>query len=177
MSAANGDRLGLTLSAQAASWMCVAASDHARAATLSGFVRRSRRETGAQFTTRGYLSALDEESSAITTERLGAATRDELADAGSLLSETEVIALIAETMTADEPQLAQLDPLSRREAEIALLVAQGLSNPEIGSRLFISTRTVETHVQNAFAKLGFKSRSQLASWVTSQMGVPTPTQG
>jgi predicted ATPase/DNA-binding NarL/FixJ family response regulator len=177
VSAANGDRLGLTLSAQAASWMCAAASDHARAATLSGFVRRSRRETGAQFTTRGYLSALDEESSAITTERLGPATRDELADAGSLLSETEVIALIAETMTSDEPQPAQLDPLSRREAEIALLVAQGLSNPEIGSRLFISTRTVETHVQNAFAKLGFKSRSQLASWVTSQMGVPTPTQG
>lgn len=176
VSAENGDRLGLTLSAQAASWMCAAAGDHSRAATLSGFVRRSRRETGAQFTTRGYLSTLDEESSAIMTESLGAGTRDELVDAGSLLSEMGVIELIAETLTADEPQPARLDPLSRREAEIAQLVAQGLSNPEIAGRLFISTRTVETHVQNAFAKLGFKSRSQLASWVTSRTGTLTPVQ-
>ena len=53
-------------------------------------------------------------------------------------------------------------PLSSREREIARLVARGLTNREIGERLGVAHRTVETHVQNAFRKLGVNSRMQLA---------------
>lgn len=58
--------------------------------------------------------------------------------------------------------------LSAREWEIAELVAEGLSNPMIATRLVISRRTVEGHVQRIFGKLGFRSRSQIAVWMTEQ---------
>ena len=51
--------------------------------------------------------------------------------------------------------------LTRREREIAVLVASGLSNREIGSRLFISKRTVDAHVDHIFGKLEISSRFQL----------------
>ncbi|HEY8740341.1 MAG TPA: LuxR family transcriptional regulator [Candidatus Dormibacteraeota bacterium] len=56
--------------------------------------------------------------------------------------------------------------LSRRETEVAGLVAEGLTNRDIANRLFISERTAENHVQSIFNKLGFESRSQVAAWVT-----------
>jgi ATP/maltotriose-dependent transcriptional regulator MalT len=51
--------------------------------------------------------------------------------------------------------------LTRREEQVAWLAAQGLSNPEIGGRLFIGRRTVETHLSRIFRKLGVSGRSAL----------------
>ena len=59
-------------------------------------------------------------------------------------------------------------PLSRREEEVAVLVSQGLSNREIAERLVISDRTVESHVQSALNKLGFRTRAQIAAWAVGQ---------
>jgi class 3 adenylate cyclase len=58
--------------------------------------------------------------------------------------------------------------LTRRELEIARLVAEGLSNREIASRSFISVRTAEYHVEQIRNKLGFNSRSQIAAWFATQ---------
>ena len=57
--------------------------------------------------------------------------------------------------------------LSRREREVAALVAEGLSNREIAERLFISERTAEGHLEQIRNKLGFKSRAQVAAWVAA----------
>jgi pimeloyl-ACP methyl ester carboxylesterase/DNA-binding CsgD family transcriptional regulator len=54
--------------------------------------------------------------------------------------------------------------LSRRERQVAALIAAGLSNAEVASRLRISTRTAEAHAEHIRDKLGFRSRSQIAAW-------------
>lgn len=58
--------------------------------------------------------------------------------------------------------------LSRRENEVAKLLAQGLSNREIAERLFLSERTVDNHVSHILAKLGFDSRVQVATWISKK---------
>ena len=57
--------------------------------------------------------------------------------------------------------------LAKREAEVARLVADGLSNKEIGARLFISEHTVDSHVRSILNKLGCNSRAQVAAWMAS----------
>lgn len=64
--------------------------------------------------------------------------------------------------------LAEPGPLTRREREVAELVAQGLTNREIAGRLFLSERTADNHVQHILAKLGVPNRSQVAVWVTNR---------
>jgi len=57
--------------------------------------------------------------------------------------------------------------LGKREADVARLVAEGLTNKQIGMRLFISERTVDSHVRSILNKLGFNSRAQIAGWFAS----------
>ncbi|MBT2417932.1 LuxR family transcriptional regulator [Streptomyces sp. ISL-22] len=58
--------------------------------------------------------------------------------------------------------------LTRRENEVAELVAQGLANQQIADRLVIARRTAEGHVERILGKLGFSNRSQIAAWVAAQ---------
>jgi len=70
-----------------------------------------------------------------------------------------------------EDQVQHFDiALTRREAQIAGLVSQGLSNKEIAALLVVSPRTVGGHVANVLAKLGFNSRTQIASLVSVRDG-------
>lgn len=55
--------------------------------------------------------------------------------------------------------------LTRREREVALLIAEGKSNREIADALVVTERTVEGHVSNILSKLGFRSRTQVSVWV------------
>jgi DNA-binding CsgD family transcriptional regulator len=60
--------------------------------------------------------------------------------------------------------------LTGAERTTALLVAEGLSNPAIASRLFVSRHTVESHLKHAYAKLGISSRVELAAFVLREHG-------
>jgi predicted ATPase/DNA-binding CsgD family transcriptional regulator len=58
--------------------------------------------------------------------------------------------------------------LTRRERQVAAVVAQGLSNQEIADELVVSIKTVEAHVSHILSKLGFSSRAQIAAWAVDK---------
>lgn len=67
----------------------------------------------------------------------------------------------------------RVSTLTERELDVARLVAQGLSNPEIAQRLYVSEATVKTHLSAASAKLGVTNRVQLAVLVSQSAGNST----
>src|SRR5450759_4776063 len=60
--------------------------------------------------------------------------------------------------------VANAGPLSRREREVVAMVVAGMTNRQIADRLFIAGRTAEGHVERIRNKLGFRSRSEVATW-------------
>jgi DNA-binding CsgD family transcriptional regulator len=79
-------------------------------------------------------------------------------------------AVIGDLTAATGPVL-----LSRREREVAALVARGLTNREIARALFVSERTAENHVQHILTKLGFGARAQIAAWAVAE-GLRAPAE-
>jgi predicted ATPase/DNA-binding CsgD family transcriptional regulator len=96
------------------------------------------------------------------------ATRDG-AGAGAIAGADGAAAARGDGFDGGEPgAAAPVTTLTRREREIALLVASGLSNKDIATRLFISKRTVDAHVEHIFAKLEISSRVKLTMWLQAQ---------
>ena len=62
----------------------------------------------------------------------------------------------------DPSTIAQLTP---QELQVARFVAEGLSNKEVAAQLFLSPRTIDSHLRNVYSKLGISSRMQLARFV------------
>ena len=115
----------------------------ARAHLLYGeWLRRERRRTDAREQLRTAHEMLDAMGIEAFAER---AARD----------------LRATGETVRKRSVETSDELTAQEAQIARLAGDGLSNPEIGARLFISRRTVEYHLHKVFGKLGISSRKQL----------------
>ncbi|PBC52526.1 DNA-binding response regulator [Rhodococcus sp. ACS1] len=86
-----------------------------------------------------------------------------VADGDALLSPSVTRKLVAEFATHAKrpPHSSRLDDLTDREREVMLLIAEGLTNAEIGSRLFLSPATARTHVSRILLKLGARDRTQL----------------
>ena len=96
--------------------------------------------------------------------RTGPTAAARLLAEGRRLSPEEAVGLIL-TNEPDDAQLPGMAPaLTRRETEVAALVARGLTNRDIAAQLFLSVRTVEVHVDHILTKLGFHTRTQLAAW-------------
>ena len=73
--------------------------------------------------------------------------------------------LVATGETVRKRTVETSKELTSQEAQIAKLVAEGLTNPEVGAALYISPRTVEWHLRNVFAKVGVANRRQLRTAV------------
>ena len=115
----------------------------ARARLLYGeWLRRGNRRTDA----REQLRAAEQAFTAAGAEAFAERARRELAATGE---------------RARKRTPAAVRQLTAREAEIARMARDGLSNPEIGRRLFLSPRTVEYHLGHVFAKLGITSRHEV----------------
>jgi DNA-binding CsgD family transcriptional regulator len=123
-----------------------------------------RRASGAARRPRPWLPSL-----ATPRGRGGAGTAPTDWMNGQRMTDTGVAAIIASATASlnaglhtSTDSIAQLSPAERRVAE---LVADGLTNREIGERLHIARRTVETHIVHSFQKLGVQNRTQLARLV------------
>ncbi|MDQ3822629.1 MAG: LuxR C-terminal-related transcriptional regulator, partial [Actinomycetota bacterium] len=104
------------------------------------------RRTNRRVEARGQLNDAYELFTAMGMEGFAGRTRRELLATGA---------------TVQKRSEQTRDDLTAHETEIARLARDGLSNPEIGAKLFISARTVEWHLRKIFAKLGISSRREL----------------
>jgi DNA-binding CsgD family transcriptional regulator len=128
----------------------------ARARLLYGeWLRREHRPAEA----RDQLRAAHETLATIGMEAFAERARGELAAAGE---------------TVRRRVAGTHDDLTAQERQIARLAGEGLSNPEIGARLFLSARTVEWHLRNVFTKLGIRSRRELTATLGSRTQGATP---
>jgi DNA-binding NarL/FixJ family response regulator len=86
-----------------------------------------------------------------------------VAEGEALLSPRVTRRLVEEfaSRSKSTPDTTALDRLTDREREVVALVAEGLTNDEIGARLFVSPATAKTHVSRAMIKLGVRDRAQL----------------
>ncbi len=81
---------------------------------------------------------------------------------GEMILEPRVAAYLVNKLRGPAPESPTESPLTPRELEVLRLLAEGLSNKEIGVRLFVSEKTVKTHVSNVLSKLQLNDRTKAA---------------
>ena len=101
-------------------------------------------------------------------EVLGEGPFDVLWTSGAMLSLTDAVDLALKGRGPRQRPQSGWDSLTPTEHKVVELVAEGMTNPRIAEKLFISKRTVSTHLSHVFAKLGVASRSELASAATKR---------
>jgi DNA-binding CsgD family transcriptional regulator len=111
-----------------------------------------------------------ERSVSVAVQGLGKTAFDAAFQHGRAMTIGEGVAFAVEDKQPPKPaQAAKPEPqvvFSGRQLDVARLIADDLSNKQIAARLFLSERTVETHVTNILNKLGLGSRIQISRWMT-----------
>jgi predicted ATPase/DNA-binding NarL/FixJ family response regulator len=166
------DRSGSAVSLEVLAWVAARQHQHRRAATLLGAADALFEDSGTSITAYQHLSGFHHECRQQIHDALGESAFTEAFDQGRGLTYEHALAEALDQRQPATPSTFPArhspSPLTRREQQIAQLVAQGLRNKEIAAELVISQRTAETHVENILTKLGFTSRGQIATWLAKQ---------
>jgi non-specific serine/threonine protein kinase len=159
------DRIGLAQSFELLAWCASGKLDFERAARLLAASDLLWRDLGGSLypDLMPFHIACETQTAQALGERALAAVK---ADVKRMTLE-DLIAFATGEQDKPSGHRRAATQLTPRELEIAELVATGLSNREIASKMVISQRTAEGHVEHILAKLGFQSRTQIAAWVVS----------
>lgn len=167
------DVIGLAMLVELLAWIAASAGEGVRAAQLLGAASQIWRHGGGKpmLDSQNWLGP--HETCVEQTRRLLGARRYQAMYDEGLARSPDVDAAIDLALDRERglpvraggPAVPE-DVLTKREFQIAELVAGGASNKEIATHLVISPRTVDTHVQNILEKLSFTSRIQVATWIT-----------
>lgn len=159
------DRLGMSACAELLAWTaCEAGASH-RAAQLLGAAKALLASTGHPLF--GWAEQRDIHDGYRERLRLalGGKVFGHCHALGEQMSVSEVLSFACDDAV---PEPAGGPRLTRREKQVAELIAEGLTNKQIATRLVISQRTAEGHVEHVLAKLSFTSRAQVAAWVATR---------
>jgi non-specific serine/threonine protein kinase len=140
---------------------------HRYAARLLGACHAVRAGEGTPLAELGAFATHHDQCVRATRRALGAAGYTAAFGEGTHFTLAEAIRYALGETRTPQPAAAGTG-LTRREEEIAGLVAEGLTNREIAGRLVISRRTVESHIEHILGKLGFTTRTQIATWVAGR---------
>ncbi|MDX3663936.1 LuxR C-terminal-related transcriptional regulator [Streptomyces sp. ID05-26A] len=161
------DLLGIVLALEVLAWISASQGNAERAATLLGATTEIWQSVGYPMFGSRYFGAPHGECESATMSALGEQEFRAVFRKGMDLELEDAIAFaIGEEAAREEAPVVTLTPLTRREQQVADLIAGGMSNKEIAARLVIARRTAEGHVERILQKLGFTSRAQVATWVT-----------
>ncbi|MFL5673904.1 MAG: ATP-binding protein [Chloroflexota bacterium] len=169
-----GDLIGMASAVEALALIAMGRGSSERSATLLGAGEAIWRSIPT--TILAPYRADHDRTEAEARAALGAAAFEAAHRAGLAMTRDEVVDYALEIRrpaTSPAVRSTSDSPLSRREMEVAGLVADGATNAQVAARLFISERTVESHVASIFNKLGVDTRLQVAQWFSrSQVIAP-----
>lgn len=139
--------------------------DYERALGLASAADRISREWSLRTGSfrRGQLEDVITEAAT----KLGERRREAAWNAGQTMNMTRALEYALSADVAIGQPAAESGPLTRREREVAGMVAAGLTNKQIAGRLFIAERTAEGHVERIRNKLGVRSRTEVATWAVA----------
>ncbi len=170
------DKWGDALVLDVMAWITASQEQYERAAQLRGAADRVWRRMQVSIAVFRALGMFRDQCDARCVKHLGKERYEAAFQRGGQLRSSEAVEFALEEKKAAPAASAApstLNPLTRREREIADLVAEGLSNREIAATLVIAQRTAEGHVEHILSKLGFTSRVQVAAWVAEQRSATT----
>ncbi|MFD2421772.1 ATP-binding protein [Amycolatopsis pigmentata] len=166
------DHPGIAWCVEISAWVAAAKDEPYRAAVLFGIADTMWAEIGQWLGTWQTGRDVSNHAQHQARQALGRSEYDAAFRQGRSFTGDAAIAYTLDERPA--PPLtaaaAGLSQLTRREREVATLVAEGMANKEIAVKLVIARRTAEAHVENILTKLGFTSRVQIAAWVNQQHG-------
>jgi non-specific serine/threonine protein kinase len=151
----------------------VLSGDHTRAAALLGLTRRLG-ETATLLRSIAFYDSTTTLFEKLARDAIGEAAFQAAAARGQDFDFVQAVDFALGESSGDAapapntPTGPDRELLSKREWQVAELVAQGMSNKDIATELVISQRTAEGHVQKILRKLGFRSRTQIVSWASGR---------
>ncbi|MFJ7215384.1 ATP-binding protein [Amycolatopsis sp. NPDC098790] len=159
------DLLGIVLAIEVLAWNEAARGHWEPAATMLGSAQPIWQAVGFPMFGSRYFGAPHGECERSARRALGEGPFAAAFRRGREFGLEEAIAYaLGDATPSPAPGPSRVTPLTDREREVAVLIADGRSNQEIADKLVISRRTAEGHVNRILRKLGFDSRSQIAAW-------------